>query len=158
MIGRPPVPLEVRFWRFVEPGDPDECWEWQGASDADGYGFIKRKDGVQLRAHRVSFEIHHRNLEDGEMVCHDCDNPPCVNPAHLFAGNNSANMKDMCAKGRGADIQGEKNVSNKLTQDQVIVIICDPRRQREIAVDYGITQSHVSDIKLGKRWLHLWGN
>jgi hypothetical protein len=156
MIGRPPVPLEIRFWRFVKPGDPGKCWEWQGAQDLEGYGFIKRRDGVQLRAHRVSFEIHYRGLKDGELVCHKCDNPSCVNPAHLFAGNNSENMRDMTVKGRRGDTRGRKNGAAKLTEDQVIAIIHDPRLHRKIAAEYAISQPHVSELKRGKSWQHLW--
>ena len=147
MIGRPPVPLKVRFWRFVTPGDPDECWEWRGGLDKDGYGSIESK-GKTLRAHRVSFEMHHHPLTDGELVCHSCDHPPCVNPAHLFAGSISDNIADMVAKGRA---------TRKLTDDQIVAIICDPRSPVEIAGYFSIHRASVSKIKRGESRRHVWG-
>jgi len=91
-------PMEVRFWRFVNK--TDECWLWQGAKVGQGgYGNF----GVDKKhhlAHRVSYELANGPIPDGMWVLHRCDNPPCVNPDHLFLGTRSDNMKDAHQKGR----------------------------------------------------------
>lgn len=74
------------------------CWEWKGATSVDGYGKFK-SFGEQL-AHRVSWVLHRGNIPDGKCVLHKCDNPPCVNPEHLFIGTKDDNNKDRALKGR----------------------------------------------------------
>lgn len=76
----------------------DHCWFFIGGVDKNGYGKIcyRRKD---LRAHRVSYRIFNGKIKSGLLVCHKCDIPGCVNPEHLFLGNNSENVKDCVNKG-----------------------------------------------------------
>lgn len=89
--------IESRFWSRVRKGSA--CWEWVGARHTGGYGAIS-VNGHQERAHRVSWMIHHGEIPDGLWVLHRCDNPPCVNPAHLFVGSDADNLSDAIAKGR----------------------------------------------------------
>ena len=94
--------LVKRFWPKVEKTSANECWTWLGAKLPKGYGKIAGRDwrGGWLYAHRVSWELHNGPVQDGLWVLHHCDNPSCVNPAHLFLGTNRDNMRDMQRKGR----------------------------------------------------------
>lgn len=94
------IPVEVRFWRYVSPEPNSGCWLWDGSLDSHGYGTIGRYDGKGLRATHVSLSIAGRPVPDGLLCCHTCDNPPCVNPDHLWAGSPQDNMDDKVAKGR----------------------------------------------------------
>ncbi len=100
------------FWRKVKRGDPDECWPWLASRDTLGYGYFRLR-GFTWKSHRVSFQIHHRILANGELSLHKCDNPSCVNPDHLFAGSNADNMRDMIAKGRDRKATGDAHWTKK---------------------------------------------
>lgn len=91
---------EERFWSFVEK--TETCWLWSGYVTKDGYGHFSI-DGKPIRAHRYSFELCNGPIPDGIFVCHDCpdeDNRRCVNPDHLWLGDNSDNQSDRWAKSR----------------------------------------------------------
>lgn len=88
-----------KFWAKVDKNSSGGCWEFK-TKLTTGYGQIEHRGKVSL-AHRVSWEIHVGKIPEGMFVCHRCDNPPCVNPEHLFLGSHSDNMKDMYSKGRG---------------------------------------------------------
>jgi hypothetical protein len=91
--------------KVVWNGDEDECWEWQGAEDRHrgdtcGYGRFWL-DGKMESAHRVSYKLWRGPIADGLLILHRCDNPPCVNPAHLYEGTNSDNQREAFDRGRG---------------------------------------------------------
>jgi hypothetical protein len=81
-----------RFWAKVNKKADDECWEWTAAKSSKGYGqFALNK--IAKSTHRISYIIHKGEIPDGLMICHTCNNPPCINPNHLYAGTSSDNME-----------------------------------------------------------------
>lgn len=101
----PPIkPIDERFWKFVRK--TRGCWEWNGYRTREGYGRIWYRN-IQEGAHRVSiFLATGRFPVKGEMVCHTCDNPACVNPKHLYFGNVVTNAYDCVMRKR--HVEGRK--------------------------------------------------
>ena len=153
-------PLAERFWEKVDKSSGDDgCWLWTGAVNRCGYGRVGRgnKYGGAAMAHRVAYQLVEGPIGDGLFVCHSCDNPPCVNPAHLFLGTNQDNMDDMVRKGRSPrkDNSGENNPSAKLTNCEVATIkrrLLNGEKVNVVAADYGVVPRLVSDIKVGRNW------
>lgn len=114
--------LLERFENKFTPEPNTDCWIWTGAVNSSGYGSFYF-NGRDVRAHRASWELHYGPIPNGDhhgttCVCHTCDNPLCVNPAHLFLGTQSDNMRDMYRKGR-AQQAGIDNGNSKLSEPQV---------------------------------------
>lgn len=129
-----------------------QCWEWTGARDKDGYGVVtvSRKS---KRLHRLLFELYYGYIDDDLVMCHECDNPPCCNPEHLFQGTIQDNSDDMVAKGRS--LKGERNANTALRQEEAEEIrkmYAEGMKQREIAEMYGMTQQAISSIVNGINW------
>ena len=89
-----PQVTPAAFWQHVDRAG--SCWIWRGPRHRQGYGRAGRNV-----AHRIAFELAHGPFDRRLKVCHHCDNPPCVNPAHLFLGTQRDNVQDMVRKGRG---------------------------------------------------------
>jgi hypothetical protein len=109
------------FKRFVPNAPTEACWEWTGDRNNNGYGMVYAERG-QHRASRVAWELANGPIPKGLFVCHACDNPPCVNPRHLFLGTNLENQQDFVAKGlprKQHPVAGEANPRAKLTWDDV---------------------------------------
>jgi len=144
------TPLAVRFWAKVDKTSPDGCWLWKAGRNKQGYGTFWNA-GHNLRANRVAWIL--TNGDPGKLnVLHTCDNPPCVNPFHLFLGTQSENALDSVKKGRFVDNTGEKCGAHKLTLKQVREILTSNLSSRKIAVHYSVSQSCISFIKIGKNW------
>lgn len=125
------------------------CWEWQRLRKGFGYGWMTFR-GEAWAAHRVSYVIHNRReIPPGLVVMHSCDNPCCVNPAHLSLGTSSDNALDCVMKGR------RESPTTKLTPEDVLSIRTDVRPPRIVAAEYGITKSHVWAVKTGKSWKEI---
>lgn len=89
--------LKDRFYGKIKK--TKTCWYWTACVSSFGYGQIS-VNGKSVGAHRISWEIHNGSILDGLHVLHKCDNPPCVNPDHLFLGTNKDNVEDRYVKGR----------------------------------------------------------
>ena len=132
------------------------CWIWLGSLDNHGYGRMN-VGGKPTMTHRVSWEVHKGPIPPGANVLHRCDNPRCVRPRHLFLGDHAANMADKMAKGRHryGNVSGEEHGMAKLTAEQVLAIRADQRSLREVAAEYGLSRTHVWEIRTGRAWTHL---
>ena len=131
------------------------CVIWTGGIGGTGYGRF-RLGGKTYSAHREAYRIAFGDIPEWLYVCHRCDVRLCINPNHLFAGSHSDNMSDMVNKGRSPRAVGEKNGGGrKLTEVDVLEILKDRRKRREIAEAYGISVRMVGRIRAKERWAHL---
>lgn len=170
------------FWALVAKVAPSECWIWQGQCIKDqGYGFFFLRKG-EFRAHRIAWLLTYGEIPKGLCVCHRCDNPPCVNPNHLFLGTALDNIRDRHSKGRSAAGnasgrrrhperftksrfplghtlgQGERNVAAKLKECDVINIrrlYAKGTSQPALARRFNVKQSAISKVVLRRSWRHI---
>lgn len=146
---------EARFWNKVKVIS-NSCWEWQGGKNKNGYGKFNVTYGFgeykDISAHRYSYQLKYKIIPADMWVCHTCDNPPCVNPDHLFLGNVQDNVNDCVAKNRHA--RGENNFNAKLTNQDVISI-----RERcnidQLAKEFDVSRRSILDIIDLKTWKHV---
>lgn len=88
-----------RFWAKVDKKADNGCWEWIAGRNSREYGNFKL-NGKTVTASRVVWMLNHGEISSDIFVCHSCDNPPCVNPNHLFISDNQGNVDDMIRKKR----------------------------------------------------------
>jgi hypothetical protein len=143
-------PMAEDFARWIDKSG--DCWLWNGARDKNGYGAFSYA-GKTRRAHAVALELDGRKPAKGEYACHSCDNPPCVNPAHLYPGTPTQNMAD--AKARGRTCQGAKQHMAKLCENDVLAIRSSQAPVTKLARQYGVSHSNISMIQSRKTWKHL---
>ena len=136
------------------------CWLYTGGKQSQGYGVLW--DGAkQRRAHIVSYEIHVETIPQGMLVLHECDNPWCVNPEHLFLGTHQDNVNDMRTKGRDSfgHNKGENNGQAVLNEDKVRqirrLLKTGQYTQEQIGDMFGVTRGAIKAIKLGYTWKYL---
>lgn len=151
--------FEAKFWARVDRGEPDECWEWQACRHRFGHGQVAVPAGIMGErrvhyAHRVAYYLTNGPIPDGLYVCHSCDNPSCCNPAHLVAGTQARNMRDMSERGRARSEQPRAI----LNENQVR----DIRRRRaggerccDLAREYGVSYTCVSLTSRGLKWRNV---
>lgn len=145
-----------RFWSKVDRAGPDECWLWKGARHPKGYGEFRSPPGITKIAHRVAFILSHGGIPSGLLICHSCDNPPCCNPKHLFAGTAKENSLDMVSKCRSP--RGERQGHTSMTEREVRAIrrLNDLSvRQKDLAEAFGVPQQTMSAIINRKNWKYL---
>jgi hypothetical protein len=137
--------MSVRFWAKVERRGFNDCWPWLGCTTATGYG-VTSLAGRTVTAHRKAYVLAH-GATDAACICHTCDNPPCCNPAHLWAGSVLENMRDKIGKGRAhfAPLTEAQARRAKFGTEK----ICD------LAREFGVSETAVSFIRSGRRWAWL---
>jgi hypothetical protein len=164
------MPMEDRFFLHVNkagpliPGMSSACWVWTGSrgSKAFPYGHFgmgSRTDGTRRveRSHRVSWFLAHGQWPS-QFILHKCDNPPCVNPEHLFEGDNLANMADMISKGRKRTAQGTSHWKHVLTDADVIVIrrrLAAGETPEQLAPHFGVQSPAIRKILTRRTWRHI---
>jgi hypothetical protein len=165
IVRRPPVTPETvaaRFAKYISDPDPRTgCVEWGGSRSGDGYGVFSLSGETgrkMVRASHVAYIQRYGPVPDGMQVLHRCDNPPCVNPDHLFLGTQQDNMTDKMVKGRHVARQGEERTDAKLTW----AAVDDMRRRYRgrgkgptvavLASEYGVSVATAYNAIHGKTW------
>lgn len=155
-------PWEVteRFWSRVSGNEPNECWNYVGSLNSDGYGNCRYEGRVE-KAHRLAWMFTQGRIPKGMCVCHHCDNPACVNPQHLFLATHAENMADAATKGRmsGApNQQGDGNNASKIRAAWVPFIRALIKRgvqQKEIAEVCNVSRAAICLIHKRVNWRHI---
>lgn len=153
--GRTPQGALTEFIEQAVAYQGDGCLPWPYGRDGYGYGMI-RVDGGKTHAHRRVLQLSTGQSGDEMEAAHApdvCHNPSCVNPRHLRWVTRAENEADKLID--GTSNRGARNGRAKLTESDVLEIRDDPRPQRVIAVDYGVTRQTVIGIKRRKRWAWL---
>ena len=142
------------FWARANITDLFGCWEWTAGKNGDGYGNF-RWHGKHIGTHRLSYLLVYGMIPKGMLVLHHCDNPPCVNPCHLFLGTHQDNADDMKQKGRSPERSGERNSRAILKLIEVAEIrkkySCGERRA-DLALKYGVAPPTIDAVISGRNW------
>lgn len=144
--------LEEVFNRYANKKNNNECWLWAGGRFSQGYGRLVH-DKKDLKAHRVSYELHKGIIPKGMYVCHSCDIPECVNPEHLWLGTHLENEIDKDIKKRRPKC--EKAGRSKLTNNEVKNIkqkLASGCKQVSLVKEYNVSKSTISRIALNITW------
>ena len=146
--------------------DDNGCWNYLGAKNHKGYGrtrFSPVRGGAShnISVHRISLLASLGKEFDEyktfcEQACHTCDNPSCTNPAHMYAGTQVDNTRDMVARGNQ---RGEKPKRTKITEQAARAVkhlyLAGNLTKAQIGKMYGIAPSTVYCIGSGSRWSHV---
>lgn len=131
------------------------CWECDLTKIGIGYPKIT-VGGKTFRAHRIAYELFNGEIPDGMFVLHDCDNPTCVNPAHLHLGTQTENMRERSQRGRAPT--AERNHNTKLTVEQATRIKHELRAgeaMRKLSRKYGVARNAIRNIRDGRAWAYV---
>ena len=133
----------------------DGCWLWRGSVNSWGYGRTKTSLSSERSAHRISWVLHKGPIPPEMNVLHRCDTPRCVNPEHLFLGDDTDNVRDCVAKGRHATKRGESNPTAKLTTAAVTELRSRWKRHGSMtawAKEFGVSRRAIQFALEGATW------
>jgi len=139
------------FWTHVDKSG--DCWLWTGGQNGKGYGQFWTRGCRLGSAHRFAWLVSRGEIPAGRNVCHRCDIPLCVNPAHLFLGSQRDNLLDAIRKGRKRAYGLQKINAEQARAVRLRCAHGEP--QRAVAAAFGISREHVNQIVNRKRWAHL---
>lgn len=149
---------QSRFLSGFSPGAQKDCWPWLRSVTSAGYGQISVCGGMRL-AHRVAWAFaNSADIPRAVVICHRCDNPVCVNPSHLFPGDQSVNHWDSRRKGRASPpphFRGAAHPANKLSEADVLAIRASNDPPVLTGLKYGVTSGYVRNLRAGRKWKHL---
>lgn len=144
--------LAKRFEAKVnKESTPEGCWLWTAYKTPAGYGQI-RINGKNAHAHRIAWELANGPIPPGLDVLHHCDNPPCVNPKHLFLGTDAENQQDCVNKGRHNANTGEDRPNAKLTIGAVKEIKESKLSAYKLAAKFDVSRSAIRAVRDGRNW------
>lgn len=151
--------IAERFWSKVDKSG--DCWIWTKGRVGFGYGAFYPSGHKQVQAHRFAWELTYGAIPVNLQVLHNCDNPPCCNPAHLFLGTQKDNMQDCNIKGRARAYyhthppQGELCHNAKLSLEQVQearLMRSNGWKYPALAKHYGVTKATIRSAIIGRTW------
>lgn len=157
--------LGESFWNKVNKNGPipqhmphlGPCWLWTASLDSKGYGQLMSTTRSMLRAHRVSWELHHGPPPENTHVLHHCDTRNCVRIGHLFLGTHIDNMADMMSKGRHA--LGTRTGAAKLTETTVKQIreryMMGGVSYKKLGASFGVNAQTTWDVVNRRTWKHI---
>lgn len=147
----------ARYWAKVDRRGPDECWPWTASTFRNGYGQFRVQlpgaDGKQQTclAHRVAYQLSHGPIPAGSSCLHKCDVRRCQNPAHLFLGDHTANMRDAAAKGRLSVPRPGRQMVTDAQCDEMVALVRSGAKQSDVAERYGVSKTLVHLLIKGQR-------
>lgn len=151
---------KIRFWQKVDKtSSPNGCWLWIGSLNADGYGNFPWEEIKEYRAHRIAWLLTNGPIPDGVYVLHKqtCTSRKCINPEHLYLGDQFDNMKDALEQGTFSHQKGTLNANSLLNEDAVREIRKEYRRGNVafLAKKFGVSIATIRDVHKGRSWQHV---
>ena len=146
--------LKRRYEKFVIKNQ-NSCWDWSGTKKKRGYGELGYSRNKNIKAHRASWLLHRGEIPNGLWVLHNCDNPPCTNPDHLYLGNVIDNARDMITRKRQYRACNDNHPRALLTNDQVLKIkelLAASMLTKDIAQIFNVRPHVISGIKNNKSY------
>lgn len=153
---KPSLKFKKRLFKEETLKTP-KCWIWTGRIDRYGYGYFAGTKTSNCSAARFAMEMKlNRKLEKGELVCHTCDNPPCVRPSHLFIGTRLINNQDRHKKGRTVIKLGEEHGASIMNETWVRWIREHTEfTQLELGKRFNCHPTTICQIRKRHTWKHV---